>query len=195
VTLEIEIRQLDVHSRFLSEAAALHIACLPRTLTSKRGCKTTQGLYRYLIQHGHIIHLAMKEDRVVGGLVVIRHSCQKSNLFLTMYRPWSWFSTLRIFDIRNTFQQLLDLYSIQRASRQLIPHDYIAALYVADSARRLGIASLLVECAIADTKVRSVGLAVDTALSNESAKSLYKSLSFVESHRTKISAQFTLGLG
>ena len=112
-----------------------------------------------------------------------------------LYRPWSWFNTLRVFEIRNTFQLLQDLYSLQRATRQLTPHDYIAALYVDDSARRLGIASRLIQCAITDTRVRSVGLAVDTALTNESAKSLYISLGFVESRRTKISAQFTLGMG
>ena len=160
-----------------------------------RGYKTTQGLYRHLLRHGHTIHLATTENRVVGALIIFRHSCRKSHLFLMLYRPWSWFNTLRVFEIRNTFQLLQDLYSLQRATRQLTPHDYIAALYVDDSARRLGIASRLIQCAITDTRVRSVGLAVDTALTNESAKSLYISLGFVESRRTKISAQFTLGMG
>ena len=193
--MKIDIRQLDIRSHFLSEAAALHVACLPSTLTSKRGCITTQGLYRHLLRHGHTIHLATIENRVVGALVIFRHSCRKSQLFLMLYRPWSWFNTLRIFEIRNTFQLLQDLYSLQRASRQLTPHDYIAALYVGNSARRLGIASQLIQHAITDTKARSVGIAVDTALTNESAKRLYISLGFVESRRTKISAQFTLGLG
>ena len=113
---------------------------------------------------------------------------------MAAYRPWSWIIALRRLGVRNAFTQLLDLSVLQRASQQLAPHDYIVALYVAGSSRRVGVASKLVQQAISDAKIRGVGLAVDTTLTNDSAKNFYKSLGFVESIQTKFSVQFILGM-
>ena len=189
-----DIYQGNTHSHSLVEASALHVNCMPETLTSLRGRKTVEGLYRHLLRRGHAAHFATVDNGLVGGLIVKRHACSHSSLLMTMYRPWSWISALRLLGVRNILVQLLELFKLQNEARQLKPHDYIVALYVADSSRRIGIASELLQQAITDAKVRGVGLSVDTTLTNNSARNLYESLGFVESHQTKISVQFTLGL-
>ena len=192
------ILQAEADSPHLSGAADLHVKCLPGTLTSQRGAKTTAGIYRYLVRHGHAAYLARDNsasNELAGGLIVMRHACKHSKLFLVAYRPWSWLITLRALGIRKALAQSQDLARLQNAAKQLGPHDYIAAVYVAESSRRLGLARQLIEYAIADAKLRDVGIAVDTTLTNESAKNLYQSLGFAEFYRTNVSVQFTLGLG
>ena len=195
-----DFRQAEPDSPHLNSAAALHVKCLPGTLTSQRGAKTTAGLYRHLVRHGHAAHLALARDKsasdnLAGGLIVMRHARAQSRIFLVAYRPWSWLVALRVLGIRSTFAQSQDLTRLQNAAKLLGPHDYIVAVYVAESSRRLGVARQLIELAIADAKLRNVGIAVDTTLTNESAKNLYQSLGFKESYRTNVSVQFTLVLG
>jgi ribosomal protein S18 acetylase RimI-like enzyme len=193
-----KILQAEADSPHLSGAAELHVKCLPGTLTSQRGAKTTAGIYRYLVRHGHAAYLARDSsasNELAGGLIVMRHACKQSKLFLVAYRPWSWLIALRALGIRKALAQSQDLARLQNATKQLGPHDYIAAVYVAESSRRLGLARQLIEYAIADAKLRDVGIAVDTTLTNESAKNLYQSLGFAEFYRTNVSVQFTLGLG
>ena len=125
----------------------------------------------------------------------MRHACAQSRIFLVAYRPWSWLVALRSLGIRKAFAQSRDLARLQNAAKQLGPHDYIVAVYVAESFRRLGVARQLIELAIANAKLRGVGIAVDTTLTNDSAKNLYQSLGFKESYRTNVSVQFTWGLG
>jgi ribosomal protein S18 acetylase RimI-like enzyme len=200
VNSSFNILQAEADSPHLSGAAELHVTCLPGTLTSQRGAKTTAGLYRYLVGQGHAAHLALARDKsasenLAGGLIVMRHGCAQSRIFLVAYRPWSWLITLRALGIRKALAQSQELARLQNAAKQLGPHDYIAAVYVAESSRRLGLARQLIEYAIADAKLRDVGIAVDTTLTNESAKNLYQSLGFAEFYRTNVSVQFTLGLG
>ena len=194
-----DFQQAEADSPHLSSAAALHVTCLPGTLTSQRGAKTTAGLYRHLVRQGHAAHLALAKDKLVsnnlaGGLIVMRHACAQSRIFLVAYRPWSWLVALRSLGIRKAFAQSQDLTRLQNAAKQLEPHDYIVAVYVAESFRRLGVARQLIEHAMANAKLRGVGIAVDTTVTNESAKNLYQSLGFKESYRTNVSVQFTLGL-
>ena len=194
-----DFQQAEADSPHLSSAAALHVTCLPGTLTSQRGAKTTAGLYRHLVRQGHAAHLALARDKsasdnLAGGLIVMRHACAQSRIFLVAYRPWSWLVALRSLGIRKAFAQSQDLTRLQNAAKQLEPHDYIVAVYVAESFRRLGVARQLIEHAMANAKLRGVGIAVDTTVTNESAKNLYQSLGFIESYRTDISVQFTLDL-
>ena len=191
------ILQAEAASPHLSGAAELHVKCLPGTLTSQRGAKTTAGIYRYLVRHGHAAYLARDNsasNELAGGLIVMRHACKQSKLFLVAYRPWSWLIALRSLGIRKAFAQSRDLARLQNAAKQLGPYDYIVAVYVAESFRRLGVARQLIEHAIANAKLRGVGIAVDTTLTNDSAKNLYQSLGFKESYRTDVSVQFTWGL-
>jgi ribosomal protein S18 acetylase RimI-like enzyme len=199
VSSSFKILQAKADSPHLSGAAELHVKYLPGTLTSQRGAKTTAGMYRYLVRQGHAAYLALARDNsasneLAGGLIVMRHACKQSKLFLVAYRPWSWLITLRALGIRKAFTQSQDLARLQNAAKQLGPHDYIAAVYVAESSRRLGLARQLIEYAIAEATSRGVGIAVDTTLTNESAKNLYQSLGFAEFYRTNVSVQFTLGL-
>jgi GNAT superfamily N-acetyltransferase len=199
VNSSFNILQAEADSPHLSGAADLHVKCLPGTLTSQRGAKTTAGIYRYLVRHGHAAYLALARDNsasneLAGGLIVMRHACKQSKLFLAAYRPWSWLITLRALGIRKALAQSQDLARLQNAAKQLEPHDYIVAVYVAESSRRLGLARQLIEYAIANAKLRGVGIAVDTTLTNDSAKNLYQSLGFKESYRTNVSVQFTWGL-
>ena len=195
MSYSFQTRQADIHSPYLAEAAKLHVNCIPSTLTSHRGKKTTEGLYRLLLHLGHTGHFAMDGNNLVGGLFVMRHARRRANFSITMYRPWSWSIALRKLGVHNVFAQLLDQVILQRAARRRDPHDYIIALYVSDSSRRLGVARNLLQIAIADATARGVGLVVDTALMNDSAKNLYESLGFVQSKQTRLSVQLTLGLG
>lgn len=189
-----DIQLAEADSPHLSGAAALHVKCLPGTLTSQRGTKTTAGLYRYLVRQGHAAHLALMGDELAGGLIVMRQACTQSKIFLVAYRPWSWLVALRALGLRRAFAQSRDLARLQNAANRLGPHDYIVAVYVAESLRRLGVARQLIEHAIADAKLQDVGITVDTTLTNESAINLYQSLGFKESYRTNDSVQFTFGL-
>lgn len=184
-----DVQQAEADSPHLSRAAALHVKCLPGTLTSQRGAKTTAGLYRHLVRQGHAAHLALVKDNsassnLAGGLIVMRDGCKQSKLFLIAYRPWSWLVALRALGIHKAFSQSQDLAKLQSAAKQLGPYDYIVALYVAEPYRRLGVARQLIEHALVDAESRGVGIAVDTTLTNEFAKNLYQSLGFKESYRT-----------
>lgn len=176
-------------------AAALHVKCLPGTLTSQRGVRTVVGIYRHLVRRGHAAHLALDknksgDDNMAGGLIVIRHARAQSTGFVLIYRPWSWLVALRAIGVHEVFSQLSDLVRRRNAAKQLDPHDYIAAVYIAETSRRLGLARQLIELAIADAKTRGVGIAVDTTLSNESAKNLYETMGFNEFYRTNVSVLF-----
>lgn len=175
----------------LTQLAMLHRKCLPNTLTSSRGSATIAGLYDYLLKHHHKIHIAMVGGDAVAGLVVLRSGLPVSALSVLTHRPWSWSSSLIRLGPRSVMFHILELVRLRRSSRQLPPHDYITALYVADSARRSGVASELVAIAQQDATRNGHGLAVDTAIENEAAFRFYQSVGFVEKCRTKRSIMFT----
>lgn len=192
MTAPYTIEQARRDSPHLVAAATLHTLCLPGTITSKRGATTIAGIYTKLVGNGHTIHLAINQDRVVGGIVVMRFSQHASRLFMLLYRPWSWWSALRSLGVYTFMRQMLDIAKLQRFSKTLPPHDYIVAVYVDESFRGSGLGRQLVQRAIDTAHTDHVGLAVDTYCNNQIAQRLYQQLGFSEYKQTKLSTLFTL---
>jgi ribosomal protein S18 acetylase RimI-like enzyme len=192
MTAPYTIEQARRDSPHLVAAATLHTLCLPGTITSKRGATTIAGIYTKLVGNGHTIHLAINQDRVVGGIVVMRFSQHASRLFMLFYRPWSWWSALRSLGVSNFTRQILDIAKLQQFSKTLPPHNYIVAVYVDESSRGAGLGQRLVQCAMDAAQAEGVGLAVDTYRNNEIAQRLYQQLGFSEYKQTKLSTLFTL---
>jgi len=181
------IEQATANSKLLVDAARLHAQCLTSTLTSLRGANTIAGLYRYLVTHGHNVSLAIRNEQIVGGIVTLREKKRHSAMFMLSYRPWSWLSVLRKLGLRNLTRQLQDLFALQQRARELPRHDYILALYVAESMRHSGIARRLLKIVQDDARARGVGLVVDTLLDNSAARRLYATSSFSEHGETDLS--------
>jgi ribosomal protein S18 acetylase RimI-like enzyme len=178
----------------IHECVHLHIAALPQTLSSQRGDRALDGIYRRLIRQGHAVYAASVDGHVTGGLVVIKHGVPSRPLALILYRPWSWLCAVRRLGLRDLLGQFVDLISVRLVTRQLSTHDYILALYVSEDVRRMGIARLLVDAARADAVKRGVALAVDTTLTNFVAQAFYADHGFQAFKRTARSVVFTSGL-
>lgn len=186
--------QVNADSPFIGAAARLHSQCLPYTISSKRGAKTLEGIYRNLAKQGHLIYLAIANEQVVGGIVVTHHEKNLARPFTVLYRPYSWLTAISGLGIVSFTQQVFDLLHLQRLSRKFTPHDYIVAVYVAESARRTGLGKALVRHAVTHAQVRDVAVVVDTHRDNHSAIHLYSSLGFIAQRKTALSTLFTLGL-
>ncbi len=181
-------------SSYLDAAARLHETCLRDTVTSARGQRNIQYSYNHLTHHGHTVYVLTEEETVVGGLAVVASNRRYSPLALLLHRPESWILAIRRLGFSDLFSKLRDLLAVRRQARTLKNHDYIVALFVDEGVRRQGLARQLLERAINDSSARGVGLAVDTALSNVAAQTLYASLGFVGHSRTSRSVILTRSL-
>jgi ribosomal protein S18 acetylase RimI-like enzyme len=188
----LHIELLDKSSPYVVTAAKLHTRCLPNTITSQRGSATLIGIYRKLLHQDHSITVAVSDEKVVGGTVVLRASRPSSRWFILLYRPWSWWLAMYRLGLTSFFRQLVDVITLQRSADSLQPHDYIIAVYVDEDFRGLGIGRDLVESAIENSRMRHVGLMVDTNSDNSVALSLYRQLGFQVCRQTKLSTMFTL---
>ena len=186
------IELLDKNSSHVVAAAKLHKRCLPTTITSQRGSMAIAGIYRKLLQRGHSISVAVSGEHVVGGIVVLRASRPSSRWFILLYRPWSWWLAMYRLGLTSFIRQLVDVISLQRSTDSLEPHDYIVALYVDESVRGLGIGRNLVGSVVESSRMRHVGLMVDTNSDNSVALNLYRELGFQVCKQTKLSTMFTL---
>ena len=184
----------DQNSSYLNAAARLHEMCLRDTVTSARGQRNIQYSYNHLTHHGHTVYVLTEEETVVGGLVVVASNRRYSPLALLLHRPESWILAIRRLGFSDLFSKLRDLLAVRRQARTLKYHDYIVALFVDEGVRRQGLARQLLERAINDSSARGAGLAVDTALSNVAAQTLYASLGFVGRSRTSSSVILTRSL-
>jgi len=184
------IERVDERSSLIDDAARLHIACLPRTLTSRRGASALAGIYRRLLREGHSLYVALEEDSLLGGLMVMVHGNSRATLLTISHRPRSWVSVLERLGVLETLQQLRDLASIMHHRGRLVPHDYILALYVDERARRLGVARSLLARAVEDSSLRGVKVGVDTLKDNYSARQLYLTFGFHEVFSTSRSKIF-----
>jgi len=187
----LRIERVDEHSHLIDDAARLHVACLSRTLTSSRGASVVAGIYRRLIREGHSLYVALEEDSLLGGLMVIVHGHSWATSFTITHRPWSWMSVLGKLGVLETLQQVRDLARVMHHRSQPAPHDYIVAWYVDEQARRLGLGRRLLACAAEESALRGVDLGVDSLQDNVSARRLYASFGFREVPTTPRSQIFT----
>lgn len=185
------LQRLSPESDLVQRLAALHLQGLPHTLTSNRGVKTVEGLYRHLLQRNHDIYAAVQGADVIGGVVVTKAGVPAGPSFLLLHRPFSWILALGRLGPINFFKQFTDLASLQIRISRLQPHDHIIALYVSERSRRLGVATELLRQCIATAASSHVVLGVDTAIDNLNALSLYRSTGFVEQSRTRLSVLLT----
>ena len=185
------LQHLSPESDLVPRLAALHLQCLPHTLTSNRGMKTMEGLYRHLLSLNHDIYAAVQGADVIGGVVVTKAGVPAGTSSLLLHRPLSWILALRRLGPMKFFQQLADLVALQIRTRHWPPHDYIIALYVSERSRRLGVATKLLRQCAAAAASSHVTLGVDTAIDNVNALRLYRSNGFIERSRTRTSTLLT----
>jgi len=186
------IELLDKNSSHVAAAANLHTRCLSSTITSQRGSATLVGIYRRLLERDHSIAVAVNGGQVVGGIVVLRASRPRSRWFILLYRPWSWWLAMYRLGLTSFFRQLIDVVTIQRSAVSIQPHDYIIAVYVDEGFRGLGIGRDLVGSVLESSRMRHVGIMVDTSTDNTVALNLYRQLGFRICRQTKLSTMLTL---
>jgi len=191
----VRVQHLSLDSVYLPKLATLHAHCLPSTLTSNRGVKTIEGLYRLLLTHNHAIYAALNGDDVVGGLVVTKAGVQSPTTLLVLHRPWSWLRALGRLGPASFLNQVSDLAALHKQTGRYQPHDYITALYISEQYRRTGVATALLHRCSAEAVSSNVGLGVDTSIRNEPALRLYQSHGFTERFRTRISVMLTQNVG
>ena len=90
------------------------------------------------------------------------------------------------------FRQLVDVITLQRSADSFEPHDYIIAVYVDETFRGSGIGRDLVGSVLESSRMRHVGIMVDTSTDNTVALNLYRQLGFRVCRQTKLSTMFTL---
>lgn len=185
------LQHLSLESDFVPRLAALHVQCLPHTLTANRGVRTVEGLYRHLLSLNHDIYAAVRGADVIGGVVVTKAGVPAGSRFLLLHRPSSWILALRHLGPTKFFQQLADLIALRIRISHWPPHDYIIAIYVSEQSRRLGVATELLRLCTAAADSSHVTLGVDTAIDNVNALRLYRSSGFIEQSRTKTSLLLT----
>ncbi|MFM7897438.1 MAG: hypothetical protein ACKO97_00525, partial [Actinomycetota bacterium] len=68
--------------------------------------------------------MALEEDSLLGGLMVMVHGHSRVTSFTITHRPWSWVSVLGKLGVLETLQQVRDLVKVMHHTSQLAPHDY-----------------------------------------------------------------------
>jgi ribosomal protein S18 acetylase RimI-like enzyme len=182
-----QLQRLSLESDLVPRLVALHLQCLPHTLTSNRGARTVEGLYRHLLSLNHEIYAAVRGGDVIGGVVVTKAGMSAGTSFLLLHRPISWILAFGRLGPKRFFQQLTDLIFLRIRMSDWPPHDYIIALYVAERSRRLGVATTLLRQCTSTAALSHVALGVDTAIDNVNALDLYRSSGFIEQSQTRIS--------
>ena len=173
---------------FLIEIAKLHRSCMPETLTSLRGLKTTMSLYRQLLLTGGEIHLLTKNHLIIGVITIstnYRALAAAKSLRLNMS---SWFKVVSQVGFKQLFIMFRDSLNVSNLMvRDTKDFLYISTLYVHQEYQGQGLASSLIDFAQSVALSEQRPILVDTRQTNTSACRLYDSKSFIRRGATSLS--------
>lgn len=187
----IKVEELLHTSDELPRLAHLHKQSLGDTITSNRGVHTLERIYRRLTRSGHTVYRAAADGRTVGGLVVLKNALNRQSIFIVFTNPLSWIRTIRSLGPKDFLRQLVDLVAVKQIAKNLPLTDYGVALYVDETARRMGVAKTLLMRALMDADSRGVSYSADVMLENTAIRELYRTLGLREAGRTRFSVILT----
>ena len=191
----IEIKEYfsftEIDQDLMTAISQLHAIELAGTLTSKRGTKAIRGLYKRLLSNGGSLVVAKQKGQLVGVMSFTpNHKAMASISTLAVY-PLSW---IRVFSSRRVAETIKDLVDAVKVSQKLVVYEnhmiYITTVFVSESQKKTGIASLLFERVNARSLDLSVPVVVDTRLANISARLFYEKMGMQRIAQTRLSVIF-----
>ena len=168
-----EIHELE--PTVLAEIVAMHMECMPDTLTSRRGNKAVSGLYKRLLITGGEIVVLVHQGSAIGVLALSKNHRKLASVRSVTQNFTSWFKVIFQLGPVETLFRILDTVMISRIVADKAESSiYISTLFVRTDKRTLGVASFLIDYAKRAATEMNCFLLVDTLLKNEPAQLLYK---------------------
>ena len=169
----------------------LHAIELDGTLTSKRGTKAIRGLYKRLLSTGGSLVVAKQKGQLVGVMSFTPNHKVMASISTLAVHPLSW---IRVFSSRRVAGTIKDLVDAVKVSQKLVVYEnhmiYITTVFVSESQKKTGIASLLFERVNARSLDLIVPVVVDTRLANISARLFYEKMGMQRIAQTRLSVIF-----
>ena len=191
----IEIKEYfsftEIDQDLMTAISQLHAIELAGTLTSKRGTKAIRGLYKRLLSTGGSLVVAKQKGQLVGVMSFTPNHKAMASISTLAVHPLSW---IRVFSSRRVAETIKDLVDAVKVSQKLLVYEnhmiYITTVFVSESQKKTGIASLLFEIVNARSLDLSVPVVVDTRLANISARLFYEKMGMQRIAQTRLSVIF-----
>jgi N-acetylglutamate synthase-like GNAT family acetyltransferase len=191
----IEIKEYfsftEIDQDLMTAISQLHAIELAGTLTSKRGTKAIRGLYKRLLSTGGSLVVAKQKGQLVGVMSFTPNHKAMASISTLAVHPLSW---IRVFLSSTVAVTLKEIVDAVRVSRKLVVYEnhmiYITTVFVSESQKKTGIASLLFERVNAQSLDLSVPVVVDTRLANISARLFYEKMGMQRIAQTRLSVIF-----
>ena len=191
----IEIKEYfsftEIDQDLMTAITQLHAIELDGTLTSKRGTKAIIGLYKRLLSTGGSLVVAKQKGQLVGVMSFTPNHRAMASISTLAIHPLSW---IRVFSSRRVAGTIKDLVDAVKVSQKLLVYEnhmiYITTVFVSESQKKTGIASLLFERVNARSLDLIVPVVVDTRLANISARLFYEKMGMQRIAQTRLSVIF-----
>ena len=191
----IEIKEYfsftEIDQDLMTAITQLHAIELDGTLTSKRGTKAIRGLYKRLLSTGGSLVVAKQKGQLVGVMSFTPNHKAMASISTLAVHPLSW---IRVFSSRRVAGTIKDLVDAVKVSQKLLVYEnhmiYITTVFVSESQKKTGIASLLFERVNARSLDLIVPVVVDTRLANISARLFYEKMGMQRIAQTRLSVIF-----
>ena len=191
----IEIKEYfsftEIDQDLMTAISELHAIELAGTLTSKRGTRAIRGLYKRLLSTGGSLVVVKQKGQLVGVMSFTPNHRAMASISTLAIHPLSW---MRVFSSRRVAETIKDLVDAVKVSQKLVVYEnymlYIATVFVSESQKKTGIASLLFERVNARSLDLSVPVVVDTRLTNISARLFYEKMGMQRIAQTRLSVIF-----
>ena len=191
----IEIKEYfsftEIDQDLMTAISELHAIELSGTLTSKRGARAIRGLYKRLLSTGGSLVVAKQKGQLVGVMSFTPNHKVMASISTLAVHPLSW---IRVFSNRKVAETIKDLVDAVKVSQKLVVYEnhmlYITTVFVSESQKKTGIASLLFERVNARSVDLSVPVVVDTRLANISARLFYEKMGMQRIAQTRLSVIF-----
>ena len=191
----IEIKEYfsftEIDQDLMTAISQLHAIELSGTLTSKRGARAIRGLYKRLLSTGGSLVVAKQKGQLVGVMSFTPNHKVMASISTLAVHPLSW---IRVFSSRRVAETIKDLVYAVKVSQKLVVYEnhmiYITTVFVSESQKKTGIASLLFERVNARSLDLSVPVVVDTRLANISARLFYEKMGMQRIAQTRLSVIF-----
>ena len=191
----IEIKEYfsftEIDQDLMTAISQLHAIELAGTLTSRRGTRAIRGLYKRLLLTGGSLVVAKQKGQLVGVMSFTPNHKAMASISTLAVHPLSW---IRVFLSSTVAVTLKEIVDAVRVSRKLAFYEnhmiYITTVFVSESQKKTGIASLLFERVNARSLDLSVPVVVDTRLANISARLFYEKMGMQRIDQTRLSVIF-----
>ena len=191
----IEIKEYfsftEIDQDLMTAISQLHAIELAGTLTSKRGTRAIRGLYKRLLSTGGSLVVAKQKGQLVGVMSFTPNHRAMASISTLAIHPLSW---MRVFSSRRVAETIKDLVDAVKVSQKLVVYEnhmlYITTVFVSESQKKTGIASLLFERVNDRSLDLSVPVVVDTRLTNISARLFYEKMGMQRIAQTRLSVIF-----